>query len=219
MSKVTVEKSLSVTEAIERLRLFNEKAAKLSRLSFADKAFAENAGATLHYDSELKRARLEKRGADEESTDALALTLRLFLQPRDGIQFEQIERLYQQMALPEEDKYWVTENLKDLNAFLASAGTPEIRVDGERITHRIVLETFLYGNLAHANEDKRKRLVIWKSLPVGLLLESTFEYIVGEVMRFIFWLARMNVEAIQVLEHSRNARQTSDGGGTDAVSA
>ncbi len=62
---------ISVAEVIHRLWLFNEKAEKLSRLSFASKAFAEGAGATLQYNSEHRRAMIEKRGADKESTDAL----------------------------------------------------------------------------------------------------------------------------------------------------
>ena len=114
------------------------------------------------------------------------------------------------MPLPDEDKYWVAENLKGLNAFLESTGTPEIRVDSEKVTHRVILETFLYGDLAHANEDKRKTREIWRALPVGLLFESTFEYVVGELMRFIFWLARMNDEAIQFLERLSNPQSAQE---------
>ena len=114
------------------------------------------------------------------------------------------------MPLPDEDKYWVAENLKGLHAFLESTGTPEIRVDGEKVTHRVILEAFLYGDLAHANEDKRKTCEIWRALPVGLLLESTFEYVVGELMRFMFWLARMNDEAIQFLDRLSNPQSAQE---------
>ena len=54
-------------------------------------------------------------GCGEESTAAFVLGFRLFLQPRDGIMLGQIEELYRQMPLPSEYKYWVTENLKELN--------------------------------------------------------------------------------------------------------
>src|SRR3990170_1264328 len=109
------ETSLSLAEAIRRLRQFNENVEQLGRFSFLRKAFAPGTGATLHF--EPGRAWQEKRGADRESTAAFVLVLRLFLQPRDGIQLEQIKDLYQEMPLPENDKSLVAENLKTLNAF------------------------------------------------------------------------------------------------------
>ena len=191
--------SRSVAEAIQLLNRFNEKAELLSTFSFLKKAFAPGTGATLHF--EPGRAWQEKRGADRESTAAFVLVLRLFLQPRDGIQLEQIKDLYQEMPLPENYKSLVAENLKTLNAFLDSTGNPEFAINGEKITNRMVLETFLYGDLAHLNKDKVETYKRWRSGPAALLLESQFEYAVGVVTQFISGLAEMNVEAIQVLEH------------------
>jgi hypothetical protein len=192
--------STTAAQAVQRLRLFNQKAEELSRLSFASKAFAEDAGSTIDFDFEKGSVTQQKRGADRESTAALVLTLRMFLQERDGIKLEQIASVYQEMPLPAEDKFWVAENLKILNAFLDKTGVPEIAIDGEKITHRKILDTFLYGDLAHANDDKRPTYELWRSGPAALILESTFEYIVGQVLKYIYWLRNMNVEAIRVLE-------------------
>ena len=189
----------SVAEAIRCLNRFNEKAELLSTFSFLKKAFAPGAGATLHY--EPGRAWQEKRGADKESTAAFALVLRFFVQWKDGIHLEQIKDLYQEMPLPENDKSLVVEILKKYNAFLDSTGNPEFAINSEKITNRMVLETFLYGELAHLNKDKVETYKKWRSGPAALLLESQFEYAVGVVTQFISRLAEMNVEAIQVLEY------------------
>jgi hypothetical protein len=106
------------------------------------------------------------------------------------------------LPIPDEDKYWVTENLKDLDAYLDGRDVVKIAVDGVWVTNRMILETFLYGDLAHVNNDKRAIYEKWKAGPMNLLLESRFEQIVGEVMRFVFWLARMNDESIRGLEAS-----------------
>jgi hypothetical protein len=173
---------------------------ELSALSFPAKAFHEEAGASVRVEG--SNVHIEKVGADRESTAAFALTLRLFLQPRDGIEVHQIESLYRVLPIPDEDKYWVTENLKDLDAYLDGRDVVEIAVDGVWVTNRIILETFMYGDLAHVNNDKRAIYEKWRAGPMNLLLESRFEQIVGEVMRFVFWLARMNDESIRGLEAS-----------------
>jgi hypothetical protein len=68
---------IPTAEAQRRLLLFNEKAEKLQRSSFIAKVFHKDHGFTIHF-GENKPLIVEKRGADEESTDALSLTLRFF---------------------------------------------------------------------------------------------------------------------------------------------
>jgi hypothetical protein len=77
------DKPADKVEALRRLRLFNQKAAELSALSFPAKAFHEESGASVRVEG--SNVHIEKVGADRESTAAFALTLRLFLQPRDGM--------------------------------------------------------------------------------------------------------------------------------------
>lgn len=195
-----MNKAGDTSEALRRLRLFNRKAAELSKLSFLDKAFHEEAGASVSI--ERGKVHVEKIGADRESTAAFALTLRFFLQQRDGIEIHQIFDLYQDMPISDEDKGWVAVNLKDLDDYLDGRDAMKIIVDGVSVTNRMILETFLYGDLAHVNDEKRDEYERWKAGPMNLLLESKFEQIVGEVMRFVCWLAKMNDETIKTLEGS-----------------
>lgn len=188
---------VDVPEAVKRFRLFNDKAEKLRRSRFFRMAYGEGAGATLSI-REGQPVKVVKRGADEDATAAFVLTLRFFLQPRDRIQLEQIEQLYRDVPVPDEDCQWVTENLGVLNAFLDRA--TEFAIDGQAITNRMVLDTFVYGDHAHANDDKRVEYQKWRSGPVNLILESRFECVLGHVLRFIFGLEQMNKTAISNLE-------------------
>ena len=188
----------SIPMFLQKLHLFNEKAEKLKRSPFMRSAFREDAGTSVHIESGTMQ--VEKRGANEFDTDAFVLTLRFFLQPRDGIQLEQIERLYQDAPLSGEDKHKVSENLKALNTFLA--GSTNITLKGQHITNQILLDTFLYGKLAHTNKAKRAVFATWDAMGPAfiLILESKFESILGQVLRLIFWLHGTNMQAIQHLE-------------------
>ena len=65
----------------------------------------------------------------------------------------------------------------------------------------MLLDTFVYGNHAHANDEKRTMYEQWRSGPLNLVLESYFEWVAGEVLRFVFWLERVNEKAIQALDN------------------
>lgn len=78
--------TVDTTDALRRLRLFNEKAQELRSYSFIDKAFHEDAGVTVHFDFERQTAEAKRVGADKEATAAMCLVLRFFLQPRDRIE-------------------------------------------------------------------------------------------------------------------------------------
>jgi len=192
------EQVFSIPMFLQKLRLFDEKADKLQRSPFIRSAFREDAGTTVHIESGTMQ--VDKRGANEFERDAFVLTIRFFLQERDGIQLKQIARLYQDAPLSEEDKHNVSENWKALETFLA--GSANITLKGQHITNQILLDTFLYGHLAHTNEEKSALFATWEAMGPAfiLILESKFESVLGQVVRLIFWLQRMNMQAIQQLE-------------------
>ena len=190
--------SLDNTEALKRLRLFNEKAQELQSYSFIDKALHRDTGVTVHFDCEKKTIEAKRVGADKEARAAMCLVLRFFLQPRDGIELHQIAELYQSIPAKDEDRHRVCENLKMLDAFLDRETV--LALNNEPITYRAVRDTFLYGDQAHANADKRIMFEMWKVGPIYSVFESFFEYAVGETIRYILWLAAMNVDRIKALE-------------------
>jgi hypothetical protein len=188
-------------ETLTRLRLFNQKAQELLGYSFIDKALHKSAGVEIHFDFERGNVAARRVGADNEARAAACLVLRFFLQPRDRIEVHQIAELYQSLPVKDEDKHWVRENLKTLDAFLDRQ--TELALNSKPITYRAILETFLYGDQAHANASRRGTLETWKEIgPIYVLLENFFEYTVCETLRYIQWLAAMNVDAIKALEQT-----------------
>lgn len=191
-------------EALRRLRLFNEKAQESQSYSFIEKASHKDAGVTVHVDFEKKTVEAKRVGADKEARAAMCLVLRFFLQPRDRIELHQIAELYQNLPVNDEDRHWVCENLKTLDSFLDRA--TELALNNKPITYRAVLETFLYGDQAHANDDKRMIFETWKEIgTLHIVLENFFEYAVCETIRYVLWLAAMNVDTIRTLEQTISA--------------
>ena len=200
--------TIDTTDALKRLRLFNEKAQELKSYSFIPKAFHQEAGVTAHFDFEKQTAEVSRVGADNEARAAMCSVLRFFLQPRDGIELHEIAELYQNLPVKDEDKHWVSENLKDLDAFLDRATEIGISFNNEPpLTFRKIREIFLYGDLVHANskphDDKRSIFELWRENKVIYsILENSFEYTVGETIKYILWLAAMNADAITTLEQT-----------------
>jgi hypothetical protein len=186
-------------EALRRLRLFNEKSQELKEYSFINKALQPDAGVTVNFDFEKNTLEANRIGADKESRAAMCLVLRFFLQPRDRIELHQIAELYQHLPVPNEDRRLVSKNLTIVDEFLDRP--TEVALNGIPITHRAVLETFLYGDQAHANPDKKAIFETWKEIgPIHAVLENFFEFAVCVVLRYAFWLAAMNKDAIKALE-------------------
>jgi hypothetical protein len=200
---------LDTSKALKRLRLFNEKAEELQSFSFIRKALQEDAGVTVDFDFEKQTAAVNRIGADKEARAAMCSLIRFFLQPRDGIQLEDIVELYQDLPVQDEDKSWVSENLKELDTFLDRPTEMAINKQPP-LTHRLIREIFLYGSFVHANDkphdDKRAVFESWRENKVAFpVLENFFEYAVSQTIRHIFWLALMNVDAISALLHERIA--------------
>jgi hypothetical protein len=193
------------TETLRRLRLFNEKANELRGYSFIEKAYHKDAGVMVHFDFEKQTAETKRIGADNEARAAMCSLLRFFIQPRDGIELHQIADLYQSLPVTDEDKHWVSENLKGLDDFLDKPTGMSINGD---LTYRYVRDIFLYGHLVHANsrphDDKRHVFESWRETKEFYpVLENFFEYAAGETIRYIFWLAAMNADAILALEAAK----------------
>jgi hypothetical protein len=196
---IVTTKTVTTTEALRRLRLFNEKAKELQSYSFIGKALHQDSGVKLDFDFEKKTLEAKRVGADPEARAALCLVLRFFVQKRDQIELHQIAELYQNLPVTDEDKRWVSENLALLDGFLD--GPTMLAINQEPITNRAVVETFLYGDRAHANEDKRSKFDEWKEVaPIYTVLENFFEYAVCRIAKYVVWLAAMNVDAIRTLE-------------------
>jgi hypothetical protein len=194
MAKQAVE----TTEALRRLRLFNEKAEKLQRCSFIEKVFRPDHGVTIHF-GEDQPLTVEKQGADEEATDALTLTLRFFFNQRDGISLSQMRELYEALPVPDEEKRKARDAFGRYDGFLNSG--IGVVFKGHALTNWNVLETVLYGDLAHANDNKRPIFEEWReAAPFGTLVQFYYEEAVARVVQFVVACQQFNEELIGRLE-------------------
>lgn len=191
--------TLSTAEKLHKLRLFNEKAEVLRRRNFTHQVFRPNHGFTLNADFEKQQASVERRGADEESLHAFVTTLRLFVQPRDGIMIDQIADIYESLPVEDMAKQSARAAANSLEDFFNSP--VGLNMFGEDITRRRLFEVFMYGNLVHANDDKRQAYERWTRDPFAAAFLTTFlEETIAQVTNFIFSFRQMNDRTIEQLE-------------------
>jgi hypothetical protein len=194
--------ALSTLQKLRQLKLFNEKIETLRRGRFIPQVFHPSHGVSIHYEAE-KPMKIEKVGADEDATLALAATLRFFVQPRDGIQLSQIAETYESLPVEDMAKRSAREASDCMNALLDSSTF--ITINGERITNRRLFEVFMYGGMVHANSDKKPEYEQWMKNPMALLMQSMFEELVGHMIQIIVSFHAMNERTIQLLESTTAA--------------
>lgn len=171
-----IEKALPVMkiETKNRFELFTEKAQKLSSSRYA----TELTSAPLSYKlafGENGKLSVEHRHPDDEALDAVAVTLRFFTQPRDNICLivganARTKGCMDEVLLDA----GVSSDWKDHYRFAVDAlrtklagpaiGTIGLNFDAQLLTAWKVFETIFYGELAHANPDKRRQYKLWRSL-------------------------------------------------------
>ena len=187
----------TVTDAIQRLRLFNEKADTVRRGSFLEKVSRDDHGVTLHLRAGAPLS-VEKRGVDEEATLALALTLRFFVQPRDGISLQQVAQVYESIPVPTKYSQSARSAADSVERFLDQP--TGLVFQNSPITNRRLFEVFMYGGLAHANDDKRDEFERWTRGPFREMMYYYFEDIAEEIIGVVRSFYNMNERTIAFLE-------------------
>ncbi|MCX6595615.1 MAG: hypothetical protein NTV70_04540 [Acidobacteria bacterium] len=183
---------------LHRLRLFNEKADKLLRSSFVEQIFARQNSVTITWSVDQPLS-VERIGATEEATDAFALTLRFFVQDRDRIKLDGMLELYLRSKLPAAR----TEQIKQsfANYFQWRDAPIGFTFRGVELTNEKIINTVLYGDLAHANRKEYPLIEEWRqSKSVDQLTNHFFEGAVAGVAQFIFFCRSINEEILQSLE-------------------
>ena len=189
----------TIGEAFHRLKLFNEKAKTLHGRKFIPQVSNNRFMWSLSADEVT--VTYETQGPDEESRLAVVSTLRMFVQPRDGISIPQIAELYE--ALPvevdpkaKESARRAADSLKEY--FAQHTG---ITFQGDVLTNGRLFEVFMYGDLAHANDDKRADYEKWMKHPAATpILPVFFDEIVGVLLGGILSFHAMNKRTSQQLE-------------------
>lgn len=120
-----------------------------------------------------------RNAEDEEwqvasTLDGFLVTFRMFVQPRDKIAFYSLERDSQGQPKRQKPKFldidglspdWY-EKIEQAYKYIDDAlNVARFSYNGQSITRREILETFLYGDGVHINATHRETLKQWRRLP------------------------------------------------------
>ncbi len=158
-------------ESKKRLEDFIERADYIESLSYLDGGEEIVGFKGKKVDGKLE---VEFFQPGDEVRDALLFNIRLFIQDKDVISLRRLQDLYTDEGISNEWKEYVQEFRNELNARLN-----RIAAEGPKgkLTHRDVLDMFLYGSLGHKipNDKARKLYEKWITDDIQYeLLHNTF---------------------------------------------
>jgi len=190
-------------EDIKGLKLFNEKAERLSNSRFMQYILCKG---RISFRIDAKRGeevRTEKIVPDQEAIDAFVLTFRYFIQDNERCSFGNLAKTYEKPSVPEELRTEYLKARKLLNDYLDAQAS--IKIGEEALTRRRILDVFVYGGLAHAQPKKKEVFDAWTRDPFTTgFLEVHLASILVDVLRVIRYVAGLNEKLIKELEKQPN---------------
>ena len=189
----------STAVAVKRLELFNEKADQLLSSEFFKQA--SGGGSIVEFNRESGWDSIHV-GPDDESTRALVLTLRLFMQDRDGISVRKMASLYGSLPVSAVVKQEFAAHRSQLNAFLDSES--HLAIAEERLlSYRDILLIFVY-EYAHVDARYRQTFEDLRTTPFFPLFQKCLVDAVIAYARFIGAMQQTNRRAVAELTASES---------------
>jgi len=196
-----------IQQIIASLELFNEKASILLGSSFINALLSPDSGVKLSGRTENDNSfllRTEVTGPSKESIDAFVLTFRFFIQDNEPISFRNIAKIYENAYINGEFLERFNSARVATNKLLDSPNMFNITFHDSKPTNRDVMETFIYGGLAHANPEKNQLYNEWMGFPPTRgLFQTCFNSVLGHVLRAIRFISILNREVIQKLTSTK----------------
>ena len=186
-------------EAIQLMKVFNEKADKLLGSNFIKNMI----GSGVRISGKVGEPVIaERTGPSEENIDAAVLTLRFFIQDNEA-SFRRLSCPYASLPLSKDLKESFLHNRKVLNDFLDQYPGIRIEIDGEIPTNREILYVFVYGGLAHATPDKKKVYDSWRVNSIMFaLLQNEFTLIIYSILQVVAYTKNLNEKAMAELSEA-----------------
>lgn len=200
-----------VDRIVEAFDLFNEKVDKLTRLSFVTSTLESGSGVTLSWkaiEGGGYEGKHERRGPAEEAIDAFVHTFRYFIQDNETSSLRMMAGHYNAAPLDDNElKEEFADVRKQINDFLDGKSDFPIEYNGEVLTRRKIMDTFVYGGLSHATDPKIKRLSDKKRLydewmgipPFRLLIENEFVCALAKILDALVYIKTVNEKALAQL--------------------
>ncbi len=185
---------------MKTLERFNEKADQLLASEFFNQV--KGGGAIVEFNRESGWDGIHV-GPDDESTRALVLTLRLFMQDNDQISLAKIATLYSSLPVSARVKQEFDAHRSHLNALLDSASHLAITEEGP-LTYREILSIFVYGEYAHVNARYRQTYEDLRTTSFFPLFQNCLVDAVVAYARCIGAMQRTNLRAVAELTGSES---------------
>lgn len=182
------------TDAVDDLKLFNEKAALLLGSSFAD-VMLRNQSGFMFSGKVGERCEAVLVGAEGESVDAAFLTLRMFLQKNDRISIIKIAELYSQEQDLVAHRSDFNSIRTQINDFLDCGNG--VSFFGRNYTNRELIYLLLYGSKGHTTRAKEVELRSLLEVPiVSQMFLNQVNAAVAVLIKGIVSVAEINKKAL-----------------------
>jgi len=176
---------MSNAEIIEALELFLEKLNELKKSSYLD--FVKKNEISVSYsESVYEETKIIINHPEIESIQSFVLNFRFFYQNNEACS---IYNTYNNLVkLPASndsvEKFQKARN--ELNNFLDSVA---VVLNNEPITYRNIIDVFMYGNIAHANNKKNRTThKLWKKYPfIYEFRKTNFLGALNNILYFLFY--------------------------------
>jgi hypothetical protein len=195
---------MTSNEDLDTLMLFNEKVEKLLRGSFRAQA-SKGVGALVEWKRQTGWDSVYV-GPSEESSDAIVLTIRFFIQDNEKISLRNMAELYRRLPVARAEADHCLELRDRLNAFLDRQTNVSIREEGP-LTFREVIDLFVYGFLSHANKEKAAIMRDLSATPMFPIAEADFAHILNAMIRTLRRMSSFNRSIIEILKHGEGVQQ------------
>lgn len=176
----------------QTLQLFVEKADELKSSGFVRQLEElRQTRVQISWKAQDGVLRVQRWGPHQEAIKALVLTLRFFIQDRDGISLRSLCALCDDPGLSEDWKREFKQTRSEINAYLDKPAVPAVQIDGVAPPMwREVMNVFIYGDMAHANRERRRIFKAWKGEVVFPVFEDVFVNVLVNVLIAIFHIAQ-----------------------------
>ena len=193
---------MATSEEIESLRLFNEKAEKLLNSRYAKYLKAKQKLSVTFTFRRGQEPTAERELPDQDAIDAFVLTFRFFIQKREVSSFRHLAKVYERLPISPEQKKNFVDWRKALNDYLDRK--VNCTIHGFTPTTRQLMNTFIYGGLAHADPKLKVLYDKWKAdMFVFPILETHFCGILERVLKAIVNVAEINKRTIEKLKQTK----------------
>lgn len=187
-----------ISDELAPLRLFNEKAEKLLNSRFV-KYLQEKLKLSVRFTFKMGQLTTKRKLPESDDIEAFILTFRFFIQKREASSFRNLAKVYEKLPISAELKQSFFDWRKVLNEYFNKK--INCTVDGLTPTRRELINTFIYGGLAHADPKLKPLYDKWKAdMIVYQILETHFCSVLDAVLRAIANVAEINKKAISEIE-------------------